>query len=265
VVGRLELEADLRRGVARGELVVYYQPIVSLATGAMSGVEALVRWQHPQRGLLMPDEFIPVAEETGLIRELGRQVLVAACAETRRWQGDHPDLPPLSVSVNVSPKQLQDDRILAHVADALDVSGLPASSLVLEITETAMMLDTEAARGRFHALKAVGVRLAVDDFGIGYSSLGRLESFPIDILKIDRAFVAAMDRADGDRAPLAQAILALAQALQLDAVAEGVETRAQAEALMAFGCERAQGYLFARPMSADALDAFLLQTTPSRL
>jgi diguanylate cyclase (GGDEF)-like protein len=262
VVDRVALEADLRNGLARGELVVHYQPVVSLATGATAGVEALVRWQHPERGLLMPDDFISVAEETGLIRELGRQVLMTACADTRRWQRAHPDRWPLSVSVNVSPKQLQDDWLLAHVTEALDAAGLSGASLVLEITETALMEDTEATSSRLHALKALGLRLAVDDFGTGYSSLGRLERFPIDILKIDRAFISGMDRTDVDRAPLAQAILALARALQLDAVAEGVETRAQAKALTAFGCTHAQGYFFARPMTADAVDAFV---QPSRV
>jgi diguanylate cyclase (GGDEF)-like protein len=260
VVDRVALEADLRRGLARGELVVYYQPVISLATGRTAGVEALVRWQHPERGLLMPDAFISVAEETGLIRELGRQVLMTACADTRRWQRAHPDRWPISVSVNVSPKQLQDDWLLGQVSQALDRAGLSAASLVLEITETALMEDTEATIGRLHALKALGLRLAVDDFGTGYSSLGRLEHFPIDILKIDRAFISAIDRTDAERAPLAQAILALAQALQLDAVAEGVETQAQADALKAFGCRHAQGYFFARPMTADAVDAFVQQT-----
>jgi EAL domain-containing protein (putative c-di-GMP-specific phosphodiesterase class I) len=210
----------------------------------------------------MPDDFISVAEETGLIRELGRQVLMTACADTRRWQRAHPDRWPLSVSVNVSPKQLQDDWLLVHVTEALDAAGLSGASLVLEITETALMEDTEATSSRLHALKALGLRLAVDDFGTGYSSLGRLERFPIDILKIDRAFISGMDRTDVDRAPLAQAILALARALQLDAVAEGVETRAQAKALTAFGCTHAQGYFFARPMTADAVDAFV---QPSRV
>jgi diguanylate cyclase (GGDEF)-like protein/PAS domain S-box-containing protein len=262
VVDRVALEADLRRGLARGELVVYYQPVISLATGRTSGVEALVRWQHPERGLLMPDAFISVAEETGLIRELGRQVLMTACADTRRWQRAHPDRWPMSVSVNVSPKQLQDDWLLGQVSQALDRAGLSAASLVLEITETALMEDTEATIGRLHALKALGLRLAVDDFGTGYSSLGRLEHFPIDILKIDRAFISAIDRTDAERAPLAQAILALAQALQLDAVAEGVETQAQADALKAFGCRHAQGYFFARPMTADAIDAFVERSEP---
>jgi diguanylate cyclase (GGDEF)-like protein len=260
VVDRVALEADLRRGLARGELVVHYQPVISLATGATAGVEALVRWQHPERGLLMPDAFISVAEETGLIRELGRQVLMTACADTHRWQRAHPDRWPLSVSVNVSPKQLQDDWLLGQVTHALDSADLAAASLILEITETTLMEDTEATTRRLHALKGLGLRLAVDDFGTGYSSLGRLERFPIDILKIDRAFISAIDRTDAERAPLAQAILALAQALQLEAVAEGVETQGQADALTAFGCRHAQGYLFARPMTADAIDAFLRQS-----
>ena len=260
VVDRVALEADLRRGLARGELVVHYQPVVSLTTGATAGVEALVRWQHPERGLLMPDDFISVAEETGLIRELGRQVLETACKDTRRWQRAHPNRWPLSVSVNVSPKQLQDDGLLGQVTHALDAAELSAASLILEITETTLMEDTEATIGRLHALKTLGLRLAVDDFGTGYSSLGRLERFPIDILKIDRAFISSIDQAHTERAPLAQAILALAQALQLDAVAEGVETQAQADALKAFGCRQAQGYLFARPMTADAIDAFVRQS-----
>ena len=160
----------------------------------------------------------------------------------------------------MSPKQLQDDGLLGQVTDALDAAGLSAASLILEITETTLMEETEATIGRLHALKALGLRLAVDDFGTGYSSLGRLDRFPIDILKIDRAFISATDRTDTERAPLAQAILALAQALRLDAVAEGVETEAQADALRAFGCKHAQGYLFARPMTADAVEAFVQQS-----
>ena len=172
VANRLELEGELRHGLARGELVAHYQPIVSLTSGAITGVEALVRWEHPTRGNMSPDTFIPLAEESGLVTELGRQMLLQACTQVRRWQVEHPKTAgAMSVSVNVSPRQLQDDTVLGHVREALQASGLPASSLVLEITETAMMQETEATIQKLHALKALGVRLAIDDFGTGYSSL----------------------------------------------------------------------------------------------
>jgi diguanylate cyclase (GGDEF)-like protein/PAS domain S-box-containing protein len=255
-VERLEIEADLRRALERGELTLQYQPIVALDTGRISGVEALVRWWHPKRGLLSPDLFIPVAEETGLIRELGRQVLAEACTQARRWQVEYPSDPPLTVSVNLSPRQLQCERLISHVTDALEMSGLPASSLVLEITEGAMMHDTDATIRKLEALKALGVRLAVDDFGTGYSSLSYLQRFPIDILKVDQAFVAAID-SDDDKAALVRAIVSLAKAMQLQAVAEGIETRTQADMLTRLGCDLAQGYYFARPMDGEALEDLL--------
>jgi len=255
-VERLEIEADLRRALDRGELRLQYQPIVALDTGKISGVEALVRWPHPQRGLLPPSTFIPIAEETGLIRELGRQVLAVACTQARRWQVRHPYDPPLTVSVNLSPRQLHADGLISHVTDALEMSGLPASTLVLEITEGAMMHDTDATIRKLQALKALGVRLAVDDFGTGYSSLSYLQRFPIDILKIDRAFVAAIE-SDDDKSSLVRAIVSLAKTLQLQAVAEGIETRAQTEILTGLGCDLAQGYYLAHPMDPEALENIL--------
>jgi len=264
-VERLEIEADLRGALDRGELTLQYQPIVALDTGRISGVEALVRWRHPERGLLLPGAFVPIAEETGLIRELGRQVLVEACMQARRWQVDHPEIEPFTVSVNLSPRQLQADGLVEQITEALEASGLAPSNLVLEITEGAMMHDTEATIGKLHVLKALGVRLAVDDFGTGYSSLSYLQRFPIDILKIDRAFVSAIESATS-KASLVRAIVSLAQTLGLQAVAEGVETAAQAEILADLGCALAQGYHFARPMDCDALkDALRLQTSGTHL
>jgi diguanylate cyclase (GGDEF)-like protein/PAS domain S-box-containing protein len=253
---RLEIEADLRRAVERGELTLQYQPIIALDTGRISGAEALIRWRHPQRGMLPPDTFIPIAEETGLIRELGRQVLNAACMQARRWQLEHRSDPPLTVSVNLSPRQLQSDELIAHVTDALEASGLPASSLILEITEGAVMHDAETSIRRLRDLKALGVRLAVDDFGTGYSSLSYLQRFPIDILKIDRAFVATIG-SDDSQSSLVPAIVSLAKTMRLQAVAEGVETATQADFLARLGCDLAQGYHLARPMDVDALEDLL--------
>jgi diguanylate cyclase (GGDEF)-like protein/PAS domain S-box-containing protein len=255
-VRRLEMEADLRRALDFGELVVHYQPIVALATRRMSGVEALVRWQHPERGLLPPSMFIGLAEETGLIHQLGRQVLEAACMQVRRWQVQHSRHATLSVSVNLSPHQLTSDVVVGEVRNALDVSGLPASSLILEITEGVMMHDTEATIQRLRALKAIGVRLAVDDFGTGYSSLSYLQRFPIDILKIDRSFVAAIDSGE-DEHSLARPIVSLARSLHLQTVAEGVETGAQADVLRKMRCDLAQGFYMAAPQGAEAIGALL--------
>ena len=253
-VERLALEGDLRRALDRDELTLHYQPVVALDTGRITGVEALVRWPHPERGFLPPATFIPLAEETGLIRRLGRQVLAAACLQGRRWQMTHQE--DLTVSVNVSPRQLQGDGLLDDVHEALAASGLPASSLVLEITEGAMLQDSEAVIAKLHALKAVGVRLAIDDFGTGYSSLSYLQRFPVDILKIDRSFVAAID-SEEDKSSLVRAIVSLTRTMNLKSVAEGVESRRQTEILAALGCEEAQGYYLARPMDPAALEPIL--------
>jgi EAL domain-containing protein (putative c-di-GMP-specific phosphodiesterase class I) len=253
---RMELEADLRKALERQELTLEYQPVVVLATLEITGVEALVRWRHPERGPVPPSTFIPLAEEAGLIGALGRQVLSAACGQARRWQLEHPRCADLKLSVNLSPRQLQADGLIDEVREALATSGLPPSTLVLELTEGAMMNDAEAAITKLHGLKALGVGLAVDDFGTGYSSLSYLQRFPIDILKVDRAFVNEIDTKD-EQASLVAAIMSLSRSLRLHAVAEGVETPTQVEALIALGCRYAQGYHFARPMPAPALGPIL--------
>jgi diguanylate cyclase (GGDEF)-like protein/PAS domain S-box-containing protein len=255
-VDRLEIQADLRRALDRRELTLQYQPIFALGSGRISGVEALVRWPHPERGLLAPNVFIPIAEETGLICELGRQVLVEACTQASRWQRLRPQDPPLSMSVNLSPRQLQADDLISHITEALAVSGLDPSTLVLEITEGAMMHETEAIIARLEALKALGVKLALDDFGTGYSSFSYLQRLPIDVLKIDRTFIGTMDT-DDTKSTLAQAIVSLARTMDLVSVAEGVETSAQAELLGRIGCDLAQGFYLARPMDADSVDDVL--------
>jgi diguanylate cyclase (GGDEF)-like protein/PAS domain S-box-containing protein len=257
---RLEMEADLRRALTTGQLRVHYQPIFTLDDMRMVGVEALVRWEHPRLGLLGPAAFVPLAEECGLIADLGRQVLDEACRQTREWQVTYPAAADMRVSVNVSSDQLNGDAVVGQVATALLASGLPTRSLVLELTETAMMRDTEATVRTLTKLKEIGLRLAIDDFGTGYSSLSYLQSFPVDVLKIDRAFVSSMEPAatDGRRPSLAGAIVSLAQALGLDTVAEGIETVAEAEALRDLGCHHGQGYLFSRPVPPEGIDALIL-------
>ncbi|HEX4905078.1 MAG TPA: EAL domain-containing protein [Acidimicrobiales bacterium] len=252
-IARLELEADLRGAVARGELVVHYQPIVDLTSGTTRGVEALVRWLHPTRGLILPDVFIAVAEETDLINEIGGFVLEVACAQVREWQHS-PGREELIVTVNLSPRQLLDETITERVASVLARSGLSPSALVLEITEGAMVHDADLAVSRLDALKALGVHLAIDDFGTGYSSLSYLHRLPIDIVKIDRSFVEQLDR---DDASLASAIVSMAQALQLTTIAEGVETPHQLSVLRDLGCELAQGFHLAMPADADTVSALL--------
>ncbi len=261
-VDRLEMEVALRHGLERGELCLQYQPVVALNSHEITGVEALVRWNHPHRGLLPPSVFVPFAEETGLIGELGRQVLLGACTKVQEWHTRHAGHSALAVHVNVSPRQLHDDALIEHVEDALRISGLAPDRLVLEITETVMVNDTETTIRRLQAVKATGVRLAIDDFGTGYSSLSYLQQFPIDILKMDRAFVDSIS-ATGT-VSLAPAILSLARTLKLDAVAEGVETSVQAEVLAALGCELAQGYFFCPPTDPASMDRLLAEGLPAR-
>ena len=258
---RIELEADLRRACERDELRLEYQPIVSLDTGELLSVEALVRWEHPQRGLLPPGAFIPFAEESGLIEEIGLWVLEQACSQTRRWQELRPDRRPVGVSVNLSPRQLRNDELVETVSAILTSTGLAPAQLTLEITETAMMHDTELALARLLELKALGVRLAIDDFGTGYSSLNYLQRFPIDVIKIDRAFVERIEHGV-EESSLARAIVRLAQTLQLAAVAEGVENAAQTDWLREIGCTSAQGFHLSRPVDADQITALLAEAAP---
>ncbi len=253
---RLTLAGDLQRAVDRDEFVVRYQPLVELATGRIAGFEALVRWQHPSRGLLPPDEFIALAEDTGLIVPLGRWVLLQACAQARRWQQSYPEEPLLTMAVNISARQIDGEGLTQTVRQALRDTGLPARTLVLEITESVMMQDTEAAIARLQDLKALGVRLAVDDFGTGYSSLSYLARFPIDVLKIDKSFVDGVG-AQEKETELAQAIVDMARALHMEVVAEGIERAEQLMRLRSLRCDFGQGYYFAHPLDEDAIDDLL--------
>jgi diguanylate cyclase (GGDEF)-like protein len=254
VVERLELQAELQRALDEGQLEVHYQPVVRLDQRADYGVEALLRWVHPTRGTIAPLNFIPLAEETGLIVPIGRWVLEEACRQGALLHREFPRNPPLTISVNLSVKQLQSDSIVDDVRAALESSGLPPSSLVLEITETVMMADTDLAVQQLNELKSLGVRMAMDDFGTGYSSLSYLSRFPIDILKMDRSFLSKEHEDSG----LAAAIIGLGNSLNLDVVAEGIELPEQMAALRDLGCELGQGFLFARPMTHEALSEYLV-------
>ena len=250
---RRVLEARLERAVHEKEFVLLYQPIVELASGRLVGLEALLRWRHPERGLLLPDDVIPLAEETGLIIPIGRWVIQEACRQARRWRGTDGNGP--WISVNLSARQFMEASLVSDVQEALVAGGLDAAGLVLEITESSLMQDSEATIERLAGLKALGVRLAVDDFGTGYSSLEYLRRFPVDILKIDRSFVTGVDGGVKE-STLCRAIVALAQSLGLQTLAEGIETTGQRGALRTLGCELGQGFLFARPLTAEAVTRF---------
>jgi diguanylate cyclase (GGDEF)-like protein/PAS domain S-box-containing protein len=243
---RLQLETDMRRAIDQGEFKVYYQPIVSLKDTRIVGFEALTRWHSP-RGLVMPNDFIPVADETGIILSINRQLLPEACKQMLSWQQLFPSDPPLSLSVNISPKQFAQADLAAQIGQLLEQSGMDPGCVDLEITETIAMADAEKSAGMLSGLKALGVGLDIDDFGTGYSSLSRLQSFRVDTLKIDRIFVSRMDT-DHETLEIVRVIVMLAHSLGLKVVAEGVETQAQLDLLRDLGCERAQGYLFSKPV-----------------
>jgi diguanylate cyclase (GGDEF)-like protein/PAS domain S-box-containing protein len=255
LVSRLELDAELRRAIDHDELVVHYQPIVALGDATVVGFEALVRWQHPVRGLILPGLFIQFADDSGMIDAIGRLVLDRACRQLRIWQETHPGR-PLTMGVNLSARQLDSDSVVEMVRDAIDATGVAASSVIIEITEGTLMQDVEATLRRLVDLKKLGVRLAIDDFGTGYSSLSYLRRFPVDVLKIDRSFVEHV-AARTDAMALTRAIVELARSLRIRAVAEGVETAAQAAELRSLGCDYGQGYLFGPPMAPAAAEALL--------
>jgi predicted signal transduction protein with EAL and GGDEF domain len=259
---RLQLETELRQALDRGEFRVYYQPIVSLPSGRIVAFEALSRWHSPH-GLVPPSEFISVADETGIILAINRELLSEACKQILSWQKLFPSDQPLSVSVNVSPKQFAQADLAEQLGRILKMSGLDSRYVNLEITETIAMADAEKSAGMLCKLKALGVGLDIDDFGTGYSSLSRLQSFPVDTLKIDRAFISRMD-SDRETLEIVRVIIGLAHSLRLNVVAEGVETQAQFDLLKAMGCERAQGYLISKPVEPDAIMALLSATEPLR-
>ena len=280
LVDKVTLEADLRAAIERCQLAhrpglaktgtyprfedasqqqsqisLAYQPIVDMMSDKVIGFEALLRWTHPERGVIPPTTFVPVAEESGLVLALGRWVLRTACQQASAWNTRHPDS-PITVTVNLSVRQLQDDALALDVEAALKESGLSPTCLILEMTESVIMKESGAARARLQELKKVGVRIAIDDFGTGYSSLSHLQQFPVDILKIDRSFLHRMHQGEHDTA-LVRTIISLAKLLSLRTIAEGVEDTHQQQQLRDLGCDSAQGFLFGRPMTVEEIDLVL--------
>jgi EAL domain-containing protein (putative c-di-GMP-specific phosphodiesterase class I) len=255
---RRELEMDLRKALATEQFELYYQPLVVLQTNDVNAFEALLRWNHPTRGLISPADFIPIAEETGLIVPLGEWVLKAACAEAVEWP-EH-----IKVAVNLSPAQLNNRNLVNMVKAALDQSGMSPHKLQLEITETVLLQNTFTTLATLHELRKMGVQIALDDFGTGYSSLSYLRSFPFDKIKIDRSFI--QDLSNGAE-PLAivNAVAGLAKCLNMTSTAEGVETREQMEVLQSIGCTEMQGYLFSKARPAGEIRQFFTQSVTKKL
>lgn len=250
-IRRMQLESELRRALLENQLKVYYQPEVEIETGRLVGLEALVRWEHPERGLVSPAEFIPVAEESGLILAIGRFVLFEACRQACEWQKLYPREQPLMVSVNLSGRHFQQANLIDEVSEVLSTTGLPPAHLIIEITETVAMAGAETTIEILARLKGLGIKLAIDDFGTGFSSLSYLKRFPVDLLKIDKSFIDGLAPFGRDRA-IVQAIVALGHALDLSVIAEGVETVEQLQELKLLGSEFGQGYYFSEPLSDDA-------------
>jgi diguanylate cyclase (GGDEF)-like protein/PAS domain S-box-containing protein len=255
-IKRLELKADLQRALEHREFILHYQPIIELGSGRISGVEALIRWEHPERGLVPPLDFIPLAEETGLIVPIGRWALEEACKQARILQQEHKSDPPMHMAVNLSVRQLVRQELVSEVAQVLRDTALDPATLVLEITESVMMADMELSIAQLTKLKALGVRLAVDDFGTGYSSLNYIRRFPVDILKVDKSFVDGVSEG-GEASALTAAVVELASILKLQPVAEGIERADQLERLLELKCTLGQGFFFAKPLTPENLGAFL--------
>jgi diguanylate cyclase (GGDEF)-like protein len=258
---RLEVERELRKGIERDELTLAYQPVVSLRTGEITGLEALVRWEHPERGQLDPPDFIPVAEESGLIEPLGLWVQESACRQILAWHDRRPDNRPLDVSVNLSARQVAHRDLATSVADVLSRTGLDPVNLRLEITESVLVEESTRAKATLEALSELGVKLVLDDFGTGYSSLAYLNRFPLDALKIDRSFVDALG-VEQERTAIVEAIIGMARALSLDVIAEGVENEAQLSELQRLGCDYAQGHFFSRALPPEKVSQLLKDGLP---
>jgi len=256
VVRRLKLESELRKAIEREELRVFYQPIVRLSTVQIAGVEALLRWWHNESEMVGPADFIEIAEETGLIVPIGRWVLKETCRQAHAWHQNFPMDPPLTTTVNVSPRQFAQSNLVADVQDALRETGVNPGSLQLEITETVAMSDPKNTTRIFSQLKDLGVRLSIDDFGTGHSSLSRLRGFPVDVLKIDRSFIRSIEH-DVESREIARLIVTLAHHLNLKVIAEGVETEGQRDYLEQFGCEFGQGYFYSPPIDSTGLEKLL--------
>jgi EAL domain-containing protein (putative c-di-GMP-specific phosphodiesterase class I) len=265
VQDRLHLEIDLRAAIEQDQFFLLYQPTFDLQTETVTGVEALIRWRHPTLGVIAPDRFIPIAEETGLIIDIGSWVLKDACQQAATWRAEGH---PIGISINVSARQLDDDQqLVKHVSAALADSGLDPAALTLEITESALMRDPERAATRLTALKALGLRIAIDDFGTGYSSMAYLRQFPVDALKIDRSFISGIADTSASAAIL-HSLVQLGKTLDLETLGEGIEETAQLRTLQREQCDSGQGFLFARPLTPDKLAEFIEHAntvgTPSR-
>jgi len=260
-LAQLELETDLRRAIERNELRLHYQPIIDLEDGSLTGFEALVRWQHPRHGMMLPAEFISLAEETGLIVPLGWWVLREACAQMRAWEKEHPQVSRLEISINLSARQFLQSELVDHIVEIIGQTGLAANRLKLEITESVVMQNAASVSQMLTELRARGIKLCIDDFGTGYSSLSYLQTFPIDSLKIDRSFISTLDH-EGSSLELIETIVALGRILGMDAVAEGVECAQQLEAVRRLGSRFAQGYHFSHPL--PAAEALALIREPRR-
>ncbi len=262
--GQLRLETDLRRAIERQEFVLYFQPILSLPTREVVGFESLVRWRHPQRGWISPGQFIPIAEETGLIVPLGEWILLEACRQMQQWQERYPHARPLTVGVNFSPKQFAQPDLLHHIDRILNQTQFGARYLKLEITESAVMENPEQAEVILQQLRARQVQISIDDFGTGYSSLKYLQRFSVDTLKIDRSFVSGLGT-QSETLGIVRAVITLARTLGMDVIAEGIETELQLNQLRALGCPYGQGYLFAKPLDLTSVEALLVRSCHQRL
>src|SRR5581483_3916955 len=262
-VARMELESDLRKAIEEQQFILYYQPEVSLKTGEVVGYEALVRWKHPQRGMVMPGEFLPVAEETGLIVPIGRWVLREACRQMAEWHRTIPRMKSLAISVNTSSRELADPELIPTISRVLQETGLEPASLRIEITESSIMENREQTYSTLQRLRELGVSLEIDDFGTGYSSLSRLHEYPFSTVKIDRSFIKDLET-ESDSLHLVETILRLADGLGLHVVAEGIESKEQLARLNSLGCGYGQGYYFARPAEGGAVGKVIAQSAQEK-